>query len=246
MVPGLLLRQARERLGLTFRDVERASYQLAAVRGRSDFIIHISRLAAIENHGTVPGLHKVYSLAAIYHLNPVEILKWYDVPLDRNFADGAEILPPRTHIAAPPLSLRLPMRFDPAFDPKRTELLSRMVEAWKNFEGVLFDRGSRYLYGYVGLEDRMMEPMIPAGTLVLIDPTIRHVKPSGWKNEFERPIYFVELRDGYRCGWCVQEAKMLILQPHSLSLCTPKIYRYPDEAEVIGQVVELVMRLVDR
>jgi transcriptional regulator with XRE-family HTH domain len=246
MVPGLLLRQARERLGLTFRDVERASYQLASVRGRSDFIIHISRLAAIENQGIVPGLHKVYSLAAIYHLNPVEILKWYDVPLERNFADGAEIIPPKTHLAAAPQALRIPLRFDPAFNPQRTELLSRMVEAWNHFEGVLFERNGRYLYGYVGLDDHMMEPMIPAGTLVLVDPSRRQVKPCGWRNEFERPIYFLELRDGYRCGWCIQESKTLILQPHPLSTCTPKIYRYPDDAEVIGQVIELVMRLDGR
>jgi hypothetical protein len=59
MLPGLRLRQARERLGLTYRDVERASYELAARRGRPDFIIHISRLADIENRGVVPGLHKI-------------------------------------------------------------------------------------------------------------------------------------------------------------------------------------------
>jgi hypothetical protein len=38
MLPGLRLRQARERLGLTYREVERASYELAARRGRPDFI----------------------------------------------------------------------------------------------------------------------------------------------------------------------------------------------------------------
>src|SRR2546428_6571689 len=77
MVPGLRLRQARERLGLTYRDVERASYELASRRGRPEFVLHISRLADIENHGVVPGLHKVYSLAAIYHLNPLELCRWY-------------------------------------------------------------------------------------------------------------------------------------------------------------------------
>jgi hypothetical protein len=48
MHPGLRLRQARERLGLTYREVERASYELAARRGRSEFILHISRLAEIK------------------------------------------------------------------------------------------------------------------------------------------------------------------------------------------------------
>ncbi len=69
MHPGLCLRQARERLGLTYREVERASYELASRRGRPEFILHISPLAEIENHGVVPGLHNLYSLAAIYHLD---------------------------------------------------------------------------------------------------------------------------------------------------------------------------------
>jgi transcriptional regulator with XRE-family HTH domain len=243
MLPGSRLRQAREKLGLTFRDVERASYQLASLRGRSDFIIHISRLAAIENEGTVPGPHKLYSLAAIYHLNPIEILNWYDVPFDRHFSDGAELPAPLTHLAAPPNALRIPIRFDPGFDPRRTELLSRMVESWKHLEGVLFERQGRYLYGYIGLEDRMMEPLLSPGSLVLVDPARRQVKNSGWKNEFERPIYFVDLRRGYCCAWCVQDPKTLSLQPHSLSPCAPRIFSYPDEGEVVGQVVGVVTRL---
>ena len=52
--PGLRLKQARERLGLTYREVEKASVELAAKRGRSDFILHISRLADIENRNVVP------------------------------------------------------------------------------------------------------------------------------------------------------------------------------------------------
>ena len=52
MLPGLRLRQSRERLGLTYRDVERASFELAARRGRPELILHISRLADIENRGS--------------------------------------------------------------------------------------------------------------------------------------------------------------------------------------------------
>jgi len=39
MLPGLRLRQVRERLGLTYRDVERISYELAARRGRPEFVL---------------------------------------------------------------------------------------------------------------------------------------------------------------------------------------------------------------
>src|SRR5580693_2845833 len=64
--PGLRLRRQRERLGLSYRDVERASFQIAMNRGRPDFILRISRLADIENNNVVPTLYKLFSLAAIY------------------------------------------------------------------------------------------------------------------------------------------------------------------------------------
>jgi transcriptional regulator with XRE-family HTH domain len=243
MLPGSRLRQTRERLGLTYRDVERASYQLAGKRGRSNFIIHISRLADIENHGAIPGPHKIYSLAAIYHLNPLEVFEWYDVPLGKHFQDGAELGAPQTHLASPPISLHLPLRFDPGFDPRRTELLARMVESWGQLEGTFFNGHTRHLYGYVGLDDRTMEPLLRPGSLVLVDPSRRQIRNDGWHNEFERPIYFVDVRQGYRCAWCVLEGRNLILQPHSLSPCPPRVLRTPDEAEIVGEVTGAVMRL---
>src|ERR1700732_485228 len=73
MHPGTRLRNARERLGLTYRDVERASYELACQRGRPDFIVHLSRLADIENRDVTPSLYKLYALAVIFHLDPKEV-----------------------------------------------------------------------------------------------------------------------------------------------------------------------------
>ena len=56
MDPGFRLRQIRERLGLTYRDVQRASLALARAYTRPQFTLHISRLAEIENGGVVPSL----------------------------------------------------------------------------------------------------------------------------------------------------------------------------------------------
>ncbi len=79
--PGLRLRQTREARGLPGRDIEKASYQIAVRRGRPDFILHIGRLAAIENRGVVPSLNKLYSLAAILHLDPLEKPHHREAPL---------------------------------------------------------------------------------------------------------------------------------------------------------------------
>jgi transcriptional regulator with XRE-family HTH domain len=243
MLPGLRLRQARERLGLTYRDVERSSYELAARRGRSELIIHISRLADIENHGVVPGLHKLYTLAVVYHLNPLEIFRWYDVPLEDCFPDGGAFHAPQTHPAAPPVSLKIPLRFDPAFDPRRSELLSRMVEQWGSLEGVLANGNGRHLYGYIGLADRRMMPLLRPGSVVLVDITARDIQDDDWTSEFERPMYFVEVRDGYRCGWFHLDGARLVMHPHPLSRCVPEEWRLPEDAEIVGRVVGIVTRL---
>jgi transcriptional regulator with XRE-family HTH domain len=243
MLPGLRLRQARERLGLTYRDVERASFELAAKRGRPEFIIHISRLADIENHEVVPTLHKLYTLAVIYHLNPLDIFRWYEVPLDDCFGEGAQFPAPLTHLMAPPLSLRVPARFDPAFDPQRTEFLSRMVERWGHFEGVLTNGNGRNRYGYIGLSDRRMVPLLRPGSIVLVDASVRQIEDQEWSSEHDRPMYFVELRDGYRCGWFHRDGSRLVMQPHPLSRCLPESWRTPEDAGVVGRVTGVVTRL---
>jgi transcriptional regulator with XRE-family HTH domain len=243
MIPGLCLRQVRERLGLTYRDVERSSFELAAQRGRPEFVMHISRLADIENRGVIPSLHKIYTLAVIYHLNPLDIFRWYEVPIDEFFGDGAAFHAPQSHLMASPASLRIPVNFDPAFDPKRTEFLSRMVEKWGKFEGVLTGANERHRYGYIGLNDRRMMPLLRPGSIVLVDVSLRRIEETDWTSEYDRPMYFVELRGGYRCGWFHQVGSLLVMQPHPLSRCLPESWSTPNEAEVVGRVIGIVTRL---
>ena len=58
-------------------------------------------------------------------------------------------------------------------------------------------------------------------------------------------MYFVEVREGYRCGWFQQDGPRLMMQPHPLSRCLPESWRVPDDAEVVGRVVAIVTRLND-
>ena len=243
MLPGLRLRRVREHLGLTYRDVERCSYEIAAKRGRPEFILHISRLADMENRNVVPGLHKLYALAVVYHLNPAEIFRWYEVPVDEFFVDGAMFPAPQTHLGSPPASLRVPIRFDPAFDPARTTYLSRMVEQWGNLEGTLLDGHQKCRYGYIGLNDRRMTPLLRPGSIVMVDVSIRRIQDVDWTTEYDRPLYFVEVREGYRCGWFHQDGSRLVMQPHPLSRCLPEWWQIPDEAEIVGRVTGVVTRL---
>jgi hypothetical protein len=142
-------------------------------------------------------------------------------------------------------SVELPVRLDPGFDPKRTAYLTRMIEAWSKVPATFLARLSSrdYRYGFVGQDDWRMHPLIPPGSLVQIDPQRRQVEQAFWGNEHERPVYFVEYREGYACAWCCVQNGHLILQPHPLSPCRPETFAHPQEAEVLGQVVGVAKQL---
>jgi transcriptional regulator with XRE-family HTH domain len=235
--PGLRLRQIRESLGLTYRDVERASYEIAVKRGRQDFILHISRLADIENRNVIPSLHKLYSLAAILHLDPLEISRWYEAPFQESFDDGVQFPAQRTHLSetVSPVVESRPAQF--STELQNTNLLQRPPATVIPMKSPENSSKGRYRYGFVGLSDRRMVPILRPGSTVLIDTFLRRIEDTDWSSEYDRPMYFVELRTGYRCGWFQKDKSRLIMQPHTLSRCAPEAWRTPDDAEIVGQVV---------
>jgi hypothetical protein len=82
--------------------------------------------------------------------------------------------------------------------------------------------------------------MIPAGSIVLVDTSKREIAPQkAWTSEFERPIYFLQSRDGYFCGWCEldEASQWLTLIPHPLSSASIRGWRYGTEIENLGRVV---------
>src|SRR5271155_665141 len=91
-------------------------------------------------------------------------------------------------------------------DLKRTTYLSRMIQRWGKLPLMLLDSVDLkdHRYGFIGTEDWFMYPLLQPGSLVMLDETRRKVVNSGWGNEFDRPIYFLEHRQGYACGWCYQ------------------------------------------
>ena len=87
-------------------------------------------------------------------------------------------------------------------------------------------------------------PLIRPGSLVQIDATQRKIVASKWKTEFDRPIYFVELRSGYVCSWCQVDHGQLMVIPHPHSHQDVKRFDYPSQAEIVGRVTGVAMRIV--
>jgi hypothetical protein len=54
-----------------------------------------------------------------------------------------------------------------------------------------------------------------------------------------------ELRDGYLCSWCQLEKGKLIAIPHPQSRLAVRHFDYPSQAEVVGRVTGVAMRIVE-
>ncbi len=80
--PGERLRSRRLALGLTLRDVRRASVKLARELRNPAFILPVSRLHGIETKRIVPSIHRLYTLARVYGCELRELLRWYGIPPD--------------------------------------------------------------------------------------------------------------------------------------------------------------------
>ncbi len=245
---GQNLRALREQLGLTMRDVESASERIAEKHGNNEFSVSPSRLSDIETKGVVPSIFRMYALAVIYRRDPRELLSWFGIDLNDIASDLPLVLPPRSHFSdalAGISSVQIPVRLDPSFDPRHTVNFGRMIEQWGHIPLAFLSQFTtcQYTYGYVGSEDLTMYPILPPGSFVQIDEAKTRVTEGRWRSEYERPIYFVETRNGHTCCWCTLGRDEIILQPHPLSPVAARVLRYPQEAEVIGQIVGVAMRL---
>jgi len=234
--PNEVLKELRSRLGITTRDVAELSEKIAESEGNPEFQISNAWLTQIENSDSVPSIFKLYSLSAIYRLKFTELLRLYGLDLQKLGLHQLAAPLPHTHLATLDVydadrTISFPVRFDRSFDLDNTNLLSRIVELWGEVP--------------IALIHFTLYPLLRPGSFVQIDSRARRVQPLRWRTEFDRPIYFVELRDGYACSWCDLLDDQLLLLPHPLSPCSARKFKYRIDAEIVGQVTGVAMRLTD-
>lgn len=252
MRSGERLREFRLRSGITTREVEEQSQHIAETEGNSEFYISNAWLTKLENSESIPSIHKLVSLSVIYHVGFSELLLLFGVDLGHIGARQLETSSRKTYLMAAEANnsdkqIAVPVRFDPGADLNETNFLSRVVAQWGDvpfsaIQGLHLRHSS---YGFIGMQDFTLYPLVRPGSFVQIDPRLRKIQSSRWRTEFDRPIFFLELRDGYACGWCEVQEHELALLPHPLSPCTIRRFAFPGEAEIVGRVTGVAMRLLD-
>lgn len=232
------------------REVEAAAERIAARHGNEDFAISLSRLSDIEAKGVLPNLYRLYSLSAIYRRDMREMFTWCGIDVNEAVADSALVNPPKSHVTeslGSMLTVNVPIRMDPGFDTRRTVNFGRMIERWGLLPIAYLSQfaHTKYIYGYIGSEDFTMYPVLLPGSFIQVDESANTVTQGNWRSEYERPIYFVETREGHTACWCAVKGDLLVLQPHPLSPVGVRMLKHLQEAEVLGRVVGMAMRLND-
>jgi len=250
---GAKLRAIRARLGLSVRDVEKLSIELAKNRHNPYLSFSRTWITDVENGRFVPGSFKMASLAEIYGMELAEIHKLYGVPPGGDITKERPVFrPPKTHLLAPgeQPSEGGTAPEDPSGEMRieETNLLVGIVDIWGSVPVPLLRRfGLRQsLYGYIGTEDTSMAPLLPPGSFVQIDAKQNRIRKgpfrkSSSESHFARPIYFLDIRTGYACGWCELKDGVLTLVPHPDSGVETRTFRYPSEVSVVGRVTAVTM-----
>lgn len=250
--PGERLKVVRAQLGITTREVALFSRLIAEAEGNNEFLISGPWLTQIENEKTsLPSIYKLFTLASIYGLSYARLLGLYGVDVTKIKTFHARIPIAKTHLAQregdehATSALELPVRFDPGLNLNKTNLLSRMIETWGTVPLELIQHLDlrHRLYGLIGFSDYTLYPLLRPGSFVEIDPELKNVTQRSTRSEFDRPIYFVDLRNEYACSWCEVSEDKLLLLAHPLSPVKSRSVTFPKDAEIIGQVTGVAMRI---
>ena len=219
---GARLRAIRQQWRLSLREVEQRSLRIAEERGDSSYRVSASWLARLESDRHELTVNRLKALAEIY-----------SVSIDRlvDFLHAGNQISPNLDQSGMSKTLPLP-------SPDETMLLEIETAPSR----------TRYLRGVIGKLDLTLYPMIPPGSIIQIDTRKREISSKkDWTTEFQRPIYFLQTKDGYVCGWCEldEHSHWVTLIPHPLSPAHSRRWRYGTEIENLGRVISVVIRLAE-
>jgi transcriptional regulator with XRE-family HTH domain len=120
-------------------------------------------------------------------------------------------------------------KYQPVANPQLTQVQTTCGSNGNSAPGIM--------HAHLSSEDLTMYPMIRPGALLTIDTNQNKLTSIAWRNEYERPIFFIELRNSYACGWCELQGNQLLILPHHSSPASVRRFTYPREAEIAGRVV---------
>jgi len=242
-----MLRRARLRTGLSFREASAMSRRIASELGDEQYFAAPGSLSDYEAIDTPPRhVHKVITLCAVYGLQFSTFLSSIGLRLE----DAGQDPIPDNLVARQPPTGRSGAKSDPLAANgffKHLLLLSEHVPVFLHsslsvLSGLRTSRLNDFFW--VGGDQNPLHPLLVNGLIVAVNRQRKKAVHFRSMPLWQQPLYVLLRRDGsYMCACCSLENGILVIHPHSWDYQRPEQLRNRRDAEVIGQIVTIARRL---
>ncbi len=242
----LLLRRARRRSGLTFREASAKSMLIARSLQNEEFFCAAGSLSDYETPGQTPRhIHKMLSLCTLYSVDAWEFMR------------AAGVVPSQAGSDPMPDELRGQVTLRGAAPVTNR---SSSVSGQRHTSAVefpyFFGRAVAELFQmphlsirdifWVGGSRESFHPYLADAAALIVDRRKKRIVSHPSAPLWAQPSYILLGHDGqYICTSCGSEGKMLVMRPFSNGFQRPLRMRTPGEIEIIGTVVGILRRLSD-
>jgi transcriptional regulator with XRE-family HTH domain len=244
-----LLKRARRRSGLTFREASAKSSLIARVLKNDDFFCAASSLSDYETTAQGPRhIHKMFSLCALYSVSAWEFMR------------AARVVPTLAGVDAMPDDLlgRLSLRGVETTEAAVSDELitsGQSSDSLAEFPYFLGQAAAEYfkmpqlsirdIFSF-GHQKVSAHPYFANAVAVIINRRAKRITSRPSCPLWAQPSYVLVGHDGqYVCTSCTSDGKMIVMRPFSNGFERPLRLKSPGEIEVIGTVVGILRRLSD-
>ncbi len=245
---SLLLRNARLRAHLSFREASAMSRQVATALRDQRYFASPGSLSDYEATDTPPRhIHKIFTLCILYSIGFWQLAKTFGITRD---ASGQDPIPDEWMARAQTTDSE-------SADAGKAEpqggflttLLDRFGEIpffLRHALGSLSGMAEVTLRDvfWVGGQPQVLQPALVGALFVIVNH--RRKKPVAYRRKpvWEQPLYLLMKREGsYFCASCGREGRMLVVHPYSQGFVRREHFRNHVDAEVVGQIVATVRSL---
>jgi transcriptional regulator with XRE-family HTH domain len=238
-----LLRQARQRSGLTFREASAKSALIARALGNEEFFCAAGSLSDYETATQAPRhIHKMFSLCVLYSLSAWEFMNGTGL---RPSEAGKEAMPDELLRRVKPFHLASPTGQD---DAPATQIETPVADFPYFFSSAAAELlklphlSIRDIFWVEGPRESF-HPYLRDAVALIVDRRKKRITTCRGSPLWAQPSYVLLGREGkYVCTSCGSDGRTLVVRPFSNGFKRPLRLRRPEEVEIIGRVVGVLRR----
>jgi transcriptional regulator with XRE-family HTH domain len=239
-----LLRRARQRSGLTFREASAKSGLIARALGNKEFFCAPGSLSDYETATQAPRhIHKMFSLCVLYSLNAWEFMNATGL---RPSEAGKGAMPDELMGRAKPLHLESASDQNTAPSIQSETAVAEFPYFFGGVAAELFNLphlSIRDIFWVKGPRESF-HPYFRDAAALIVDRRKKRITTYRACPLWAQPSHILLGHEGtYLCSSCSSDGRTLVVRPFSNGFKRPVRLRRPEEVEVIGRVVGILRRV---